>query len=317
MEMLRNLNNKNGEKHMSNDVNEKKQVLRVKVSEISANPDNFRKKFDEDSIKELAASIKANGLEQMPVVRGTGDVKKPFVLVMGERRLRAVRLLEWEMIDVVLAPASKTEQDLDIAGFVENIQRADLTTFEQAAGCVRLIEKHKMSVTEIGKKTGRSVTYVNRLVKPFTELAPKIRDEWQDGAKLCTIETLGKLVSKYEGGAQMQAWENLKEFGTFERPEDAGEDGGQDGDGDGKTNGDNKEASSGFRLNARQVMERYDVVRKSLQNGKQEPFAFSLLQYVIGKRKMPPEGITLPETATKKGPSKPVKTRAARSTASA
>lgn len=104
-------------------------LVPLPVDQIDEDPLNARQHFDPAKLRELAAGIQTNGLIQPIVVRVHGD---RYMVVVGHRRLRAVRdILEWETIDC-LVEAGRTEAGVRIANTVENTHRDDLTPYEEA-----------------------------------------------------------------------------------------------------------------------------------------------------------------------------------------
>src|ERR671925_1615788 len=99
-------------------------MLLVELSKIRPNPDQPRKYFDEESLKELAQSINDYGQLQ-PIILKFGDEPDTYILVAGERRYRAHLLLGKKEIYAVL-----TDGGLDEVGLIENIQREDLHPLE-------------------------------------------------------------------------------------------------------------------------------------------------------------------------------------------
>lgn len=100
-------------------------IYSIPLDEIEDNPYQPRKEFDEESLKELAESIKIHGVIQPIVVR---EEDNKIVLVAGERRLRASKLAELEKIPAIIQTKG---QALEIS-LIENLVREDLTPFEEA-----------------------------------------------------------------------------------------------------------------------------------------------------------------------------------------
>lgn len=265
------------------------------LSNIISSSKNARKTFDDKKLEELGADIKQNGLNQPLMVRKKDNGK--FELIAGERRKRALHIIKWDRpVPIRVAPANIDEKRIAIIGLVDNVDRENLTTYEEAAAYAGLVDEHKMSGAEIAREMGRNVSYVNRLLKPYSQLHPTIRNAWQDGNKLCTVDTLGKLVSKFDDGdEQLNAWKNLVEFGQFEKPESEED----EGDGEGGGNGVKEKDTSKFRVRPGLVLERYAILWKGLktvnENDISTEWVRAAMQFLIGKRTMPPTGIELPE----------------------
>lgn len=135
-------------------------VIEVPIDKISLNPYQPRKIFDSDAISELAKSIKEYGVIQ-PIT-----VRKNFIggyeLVSGERRLKASRLINKTHMPCIVIDV--TENDSAVIALLENLQRKDLTYWEEAEAMQHLILDHKYTQEELATKLGKSQSAVaNRL----------------------------------------------------------------------------------------------------------------------------------------------------------
>jgi len=139
------------------------QPPRVPVAEINTNPNQPRKKFDEDRLLELAASIKEKGvLQPLLVCRIAGG----YELIAGERRLRAAMKAGLDTVPVVIKKADDRERQ-EIA-LIENIQREDLNAIEESRGYQSLIDQYHYTQEDVARKVGKSrstVTNALRLLK--------------------------------------------------------------------------------------------------------------------------------------------------------
>lgn len=115
---------------------------------IIPNPNQPRKRFDFDSLEELAQSIRENGILQPITVRSTED--KKFELIAGERRLRAARLVGITKIPALVIDMQ--QKDSALFALIENLQRQDLSFFEEAEAIETLITDYKMSREDVAKK---------------------------------------------------------------------------------------------------------------------------------------------------------------------
>ncbi|WP_210411495.1 ParB/RepB/Spo0J family partition protein [Oceanispirochaeta crateris] len=122
----------------------------IPIASIITNPDQPRKTFSEESLQELADSIKSRGVIQPIIVEKSGD---GYEIVAGERRFRASVLAERESIPAIIRDFS-IEEKLEIA-LIENIQREDLTAIEEAQAYRNLMESLDMSQQEIANKVGK------------------------------------------------------------------------------------------------------------------------------------------------------------------
>ncbi|PKZ28809.1 chromosome partitioning protein ParB [Campylobacter ureolyticus] len=137
-------------------------VLEISVDKIKPNPYQPRKYFDETAINELSASIKRHGLIQPIIVFKKDD---EYVLIAGERRLRAVRLLGNSTIKAIVADIeSKNLRELAL---IENVQRQDLNPMELANSYKELIDEYKITqddLSNIIKKSRSQITNTLRLL---------------------------------------------------------------------------------------------------------------------------------------------------------
>lgn len=135
-------------------------VIEVPIDKISLNPYQPRKVFDSDAISELAKSIKEYGVIQPITVRR--NFIGGYELVSGERRLKASRLINKTHMPCIVIDV--TENDSAVIALLENLQRKDLTYWEEAEAMQHLIIDHKYTQEELATKLGKSQSAVaNRL----------------------------------------------------------------------------------------------------------------------------------------------------------
>ncbi|MDH3663458.1 MAG: ParB/RepB/Spo0J family partition protein [Alphaproteobacteria bacterium] len=136
-------------------------LKRIPLDLIDGNPDQPRKKFDDEELAGLASSIEQNGLQQPIKVRPAGEGR--YQIIMGERRWRAHKQLLEDAEDTadikrwstILANVERmNDLDTDINALVENVSRKDLTPFEEAQGYKRLFDQG-LTVEEIAKRMGK------------------------------------------------------------------------------------------------------------------------------------------------------------------
>lgn len=140
------------------------EIIEIPLDLIDENPYQTRKTFDEAALKELAESIKANGLAQPVVVRPGADGR--YVLVLGERRCRASKLAGKTSVPAIVRPLGN-EQAAEMT-IVENLQRQDLNCLEQAQAFARLSREFNLTQEQIAKRVGssrESVANYMRLLK--------------------------------------------------------------------------------------------------------------------------------------------------------
>ncbi|CEH31594.1 stage 0 sporulation protein J [Aneurinibacillus migulanus] len=142
------------------DIDEGDHILQVELKKIRPNPYQPRKYFAEESLQELANSIRENGIVQPLVARKS---VKGYELVAGERRLRAAKLAQIEHVPVVVREFTD-EQVMQIA-LIENLQREDLNAIEIAQAYQKLITTFSLKQEELAKKVGKSRPHVANFLR--------------------------------------------------------------------------------------------------------------------------------------------------------
>ncbi|MDR8390159.1 ParB/RepB/Spo0J family partition protein [Aliifodinibius sp. S!AR15-10] len=150
-------------------------VLDIPVGDIRPNPHQPRKEFKEESLEELAQSIKKHGLIQPITVRYIGD--KRFELISGERRLRASKLAGIDEIPSYIREVN--DEDIISYALIENIQREDLNPIEIAMGYERLIEECDYTQAEVAEKVGKNRTTITNMLR-LLNLPPFIQKALRD-----------------------------------------------------------------------------------------------------------------------------------------
>lgn len=127
-------------------------ILLIPVGDILPNPDQPRREFDQTALRELAQSIAENGLINPLAVSLRDGVP---VLVAGERRLRALRMLGWSEAPCVAVSEEQGGQNA-VRTLIENMQRVDMNCFEEAEGIGRLIREYGLTQEEAADRLGYS-----------------------------------------------------------------------------------------------------------------------------------------------------------------
>ena len=138
----------------------------LNISDIKPNQQQPRSFFDDNSIKELAESIKEQGL-LMPIlvkkdINNTNN--KKFIIIAGERRWRACKSLKMKTINAIVLKKTSEKSDA-LAAIIENVQREDLSVLEEAIAYDKLTKNYKMKHEEIAKRTGKSRSYITNLLR--------------------------------------------------------------------------------------------------------------------------------------------------------
>ena len=126
-------------------------IIELPISQIDINKEQPRKIFDDESIAELAASIKTNGLLQPIAVTKENN---RYTIVAGERRYRAFRQLGYETIPAIIKNLTR-QQSMELA-LVENIQRKDLNAIEEAMAINSLLQEFGYTQQELAERLGKS-----------------------------------------------------------------------------------------------------------------------------------------------------------------
>lgn len=151
----------------------------LNINKVEPNPNQPRKRFNEDKLQELADSIKVHGIIQPLVVQKEND---RYIIIAGERRWRAARLAGVKEVPVVIRDF--TEQELYEVALIENIQRQDLDPIEEANAYSNLIKEHHLTQDEVAERVSKSrVTITNslRLLKLDQRVQQMVIDELLSG----------------------------------------------------------------------------------------------------------------------------------------
>ena len=149
----------------------------IPVELIRPNPDQPRRRFDDDALMALAESLRVRGVLQpvlvRPVLGGT------YELVAGERRWRAAQMAGLETLPAVVH-AREDADSLEIA-LIENMAREDLNPVEEARACSMLVDELGLTREEIGRRVGRSRVAVSNLMR-LLDLPDEVLDLLEAGA---------------------------------------------------------------------------------------------------------------------------------------
>lgn len=172
-------------------------VVQIEPASILPNPYQTRVLFLDDELRELADSIKANGILQPLLVRPAEEEGK-YKLIVGERRLRAAQMVGMETVPAIVRRVNdETAAELTV---IENLQRDDLRCMEQAEAFAMLSREFKLTQEEIGKKVGVSretVSNYMRLMKLPGEIRHYLREgqlEFSHARELLNLRDTSLLV---------------------------------------------------------------------------------------------------------------------------
>lgn len=157
------------------DTNNKNKVVDIKLDQIIPNRYQPRKVFNQDEIRELAHTIDEHGLLQPIVLREYEPAK--YEIIAGERRYRAMKMMGWETTPAILR--KMTDEESASLALIENLQRAQLSSVEEAQAYRQLMDLNHLTQAALAKGMGKSQSFVAnklRLLKLITPVQTAILD---------------------------------------------------------------------------------------------------------------------------------------------
>ncbi len=154
------------------------EMLNIPLERISLNPLQPRKHFDESKIIELSRSIENQGVIQPLVVRVHPELSGHYQLVAGERRLRALKMLDYQEIPVLIRNIK--DHDLLETALLENIQRENLTPMEEARSYQNLLREHGYTQDKLAERIGKDRTTISNLIR-LLQLPESIQNDVELG----------------------------------------------------------------------------------------------------------------------------------------
>ena len=148
---------------------EKANAQEMPLSKISANPNQPRKNFDEQALRELADSIQKHGVIMPIVVNDNKD--GTYMIIAGERRFRACKIAGRNTIPVVIRNYSQRE--IKEISLIENLQREDLNPIEAATAMKQLMIEYKLTQDELAERIGKSRPAVANTLR-LLNLCPEV-----------------------------------------------------------------------------------------------------------------------------------------------
>lgn len=146
------------------------EIQQVPVNAIISNRFQPRKIFSQDSIQELAETIRDHGLLQ-PIILREYETQK-FEIIAGERRFKAVESLNWEKIPAIVR--KMTDSESASMAVIENLQREGLTAIEEAQAYKRLMELNSLTQGQLGQAIGKSQSFVANKLR-LLKLEPQVQ----------------------------------------------------------------------------------------------------------------------------------------------
>ena len=145
----------------------------IELDKIEDNPYQPRKEYDEEQLENLAQSIKSNGLLQPIIVAPHPDKPNFFITVYGHRRIRAIKINGEQKIKAIVRHISQS--DMQVQALIENIQRENLSIFEEALA-YKALHDTGLNITQLAKSIGKSRTVVSKTLSVLN-LPSEIVDE--------------------------------------------------------------------------------------------------------------------------------------------
>ena len=184
----------------------------IDITHIQPNPDQPRKTFDEQSLRELADSIQQHGLLQPITVIRKADDQDRYILVAGERRFRAHQLLgKSKVLGIVL-----TSGNIDELAIIENLQREDLNPIEEAEALAKLMDRYQYTQEALGKVVGKAQATVSNILN-LNKLPGKIKQEYSTSNNKVSKSLLMEIARHENPSEQLKLWEAVKSGSTTVR----------------------------------------------------------------------------------------------------
>ncbi|MGE3624305.1 MAG: ParB/RepB/Spo0J family partition protein, partial [Bdellovibrionales bacterium] len=142
---------------------EKRGTQNIPTGALKPGPYQPRRNFNDEALKELAASVRERGILQPILVRPDKSVPGHYEIIAGERRWRAAQLAKLHEVPVVIRSLSDSEA-LEY-GLIENVQRQDLTTLEEADGYQRLLDEFGHTQEGLSKIVGKRRSHVANILR--------------------------------------------------------------------------------------------------------------------------------------------------------
>jgi len=150
-------------------------IENISVDQLNPGQYQPRKRFDEESLQELADSIIEQGLMQPIIVRKS---ENNFEIIAGERRWRAAKLAKLETIPVIVREIN--DRTASVIALIENMQRVDLSSIEEAEGIKKMIDEFGMTHEEASDAVGKSRSAITNLLR-LLQLTDFVKEKLNSG----------------------------------------------------------------------------------------------------------------------------------------
>jgi ParB family chromosome partitioning protein len=182
----------------------------VPTEKIRPNPDQPRKEFEEQGMRELEQSIAQKGVVQPVTVRKVGD---EYELIVGERRWRASTNIGLDQMPAYVLDVDSDVEIMELA-LIENVQRRDLNPMELAHAYNALVEQHGLSQEEVAKQVGKSRSAITNIIR-LLNLPSYIQNSLRNGD--ISAGHARALLSIEDESLQEKVWEKVVEEGLSVR----------------------------------------------------------------------------------------------------
>ncbi|MBR4671758.1 MAG: ParB/RepB/Spo0J family partition protein [Bacilli bacterium] len=170
------------------------EIVELPVDELRPNPYQPRKVFDEDKLNELANSIKEHGIFQPIIVKKSSI--KGYEIIAGERRVKACKIAGIEKIPAIVRDFTD-EQMMEIA-LLENLQRENLNSIEEAMAYKNLLDAMKVTQEELAKRLGKSRSHITNMLG-LLNLPEEVKDMIvEEKISMSHARVLSKMENKEE-----------------------------------------------------------------------------------------------------------------------
>lgn len=156
----------------------KEEIKNLPIYSVTPDPDQARKHFSEEHLRELADSIAANGVILPIIVSPLGESGEHYQIIAGERRWRASIMAGLETIPAIVRELDDFTRQ--VQSLIENVQRSDLNPLEEAKAYENLIEEFDLSHDELAERVGKNRATITNSLR-LLKLPPFVQDCLKDG----------------------------------------------------------------------------------------------------------------------------------------
>lgn len=149
------------------------ELKEIPIIKINPNPNQPRREFKEDSLKELAESIKNTGIIQPLILTKVNNGKDEYIIVAGERRWRAAKMVGLKSLPAIVRNLDKL--NLMKQALIENIQRENLNIIDEAEALKKLKEEHSLTQDDLARETGKSRAHIANILR-LDSLSEHVKD---------------------------------------------------------------------------------------------------------------------------------------------